>query len=617
MSHRSILCPSVLLMAGLAFAGCSSDDTTELMIAAGASGPSGGSRALGTSGASGGSRVTSAAGTLGSFGTGGLGYATSGGSPSTSASLAHAGHAGVRIGAAGTAGVLGNVAGAYTGPYTVSILRSSSKLPANITLNFSVETSDGTGVAQLDADRFSLTEGGEIPSSTESNLTVFPQSMSYDLNTVLMLDLSGSVTSQWTSDLAQAARSFVDKILTKNGYRIAIYYIQTDIHPILDQFTDNRSDIYEALANLDEFVIAGASTNLYGAFTNGIRYLDSATVAKDRLRAGSLVVFTDGRDRAQRMEFSDAWEAVRATANSVFTVGLRTNDLDEARLRQLGKDGFEMAETLEELDPAFDRIVDRVWAEANKYYVVVYCSEKRLGAQQVVLSVRDADGNTRGSSSPFTYDTSSFQDGCFSTVEALKIQYYDADGDGYYSVKGAKHDCDDTDNVNWRSCYTFCKDSSVSLKSGYTCLAMTQSFEEARLPTGWFSDVAPRWRVDPGAASDLGQSVRAGAIQASGSSKLFLSAVTPSGDLCFDVKTSTEQCCDLLSFEIDGNLVSTFSGQTDWSKYCAPISDGIHEFSWTYSKNASVDEGQDTAWVDRVTFAALGSAGAAGAPQVP
>jgi len=60
-------------------------------------------------------------------------------------------------------------------------------------------------------------------------------------------------------------------------------------------------------------VIAGTSTNLYGAFIEGIDVLDDAPTSGNRLKAGSLVVFTDGRERTGISTIGKAEAAVEGS----------------------------------------------------------------------------------------------------------------------------------------------------------------------------------------------------------------------------------------------------------------------------------------------------------------
>jgi hypothetical protein len=45
-----------------------------------------------------------------------------------------------------------------------------------------------------------------------------------------------------------------------------------------------------------------------------------------------------------------------------------------------------------------------------------------------------------------------------------------------------------------------------------------------------------------------------------------------------------------------------WSGEEDWSEVSFPVDEGIRTFEWTYSKDGSDSEGDDTAWIDDIVF---------------
>lgn len=59
---------------------------------------------------------------------------------------------------------------------------------------------------------------------------------------------------------------------------------------------------------------------------------------------------------------------------------------------------------------------------------------------------------------------------------------------------------------------------------------------------------------------------------------------------------------DYLKFEIDGNIMGQWDGIIDWSYESYYITAGTHTLTWTYSKDGSVSDGDDAAWVDYILF---------------
>lgn len=73
------------------------------------------------------------------------------------------------------------------------------------------------------------------------------------------------------------------------------------------------------------------------------------------------------------------------------------------------------------------------------------------------------------------------------------------------------------------------------------------------------------------------------------------------GTLTFWWKVSSEAGYDSLNFFGSGRYAS-ISGEVDWQQVSFKIDPGLQGLFWTYSKDASVYDGQDAGWLDQVTF---------------
>jgi len=62
---------------------------------------------------------------------------------------------------------------------------------------------------------------------------------------------------------------------------------------------------------------------------------------------------------------------------------------------------------------------------------------------------------------------------------------------------------------------------------------------------------------------------------------------------------------DFLAFFIDGIEVGRWDGEIDWSLEKYPISIGVQTLKWEFSKDGSVSNGEDCAWVDYIVFPAM------------
>ena len=112
------------------------------------------------------------------------------------------------------------------------------------------------------------------------------------------------------------------------------------------------------------------------------------------------------------------------------------------------------------------------------------------------------------------------------------------------------------------------------------------------------------WFIDESVSSDSGTSgcARSGRIGDNGSTTL-KTDVVGSGRISFDMLVSSEDSYDVVRFYIDGSEKTQMSGGRSWQSFGFDVSgDGTHEIKWVYSKDGSVSNGSDCAWVDNVVW---------------
>lgn len=97
-------------------------------------------------------------------------------------------------------------------------------------------------------------------------------------------------------------------------------------------------------------------------------------------------------------------------------------------------------------------------------------------------------------------------------------------------------------------------------------------------------------------------SAQSGLIDDGESTNLQVSLDCTSGDITFYRKVSSESSFDNLKFYIDEVEKGTWSGEEDWAEVSFPVDEGTRTFEWTYSKDSSVSEGDDAAWIDDIVF---------------
>jgi hypothetical protein len=118
----------------------------------------------------------------------------------------------------------------------------------------------------------------------------------------------------------------------------------------------------------------------------------------------------------------------------------------------------------------------------------------------------------------------------------------------------------------------------------------------------WRSYGSQDWTVTSGQSYSGTYSARAGSIDHDESSVLEVILDCVSGDISFYRKVSSESGYDCLRFYINGEEQDKWSGEKDWAEVSFPVTGGRKTFRWEYSKDSSASDGDDTAWIDDVTF---------------
>lgn len=313
-----------------------------------------------------------------------------------------------------------------------------TSLPSRVSLLFKVDTCGGEPVSGLDATHFSLTEDERAVSAYESQQRVQPKGEQFRLDSLLLLDLSGSLLRSGDFDALQAAaKRYVSTVLAtgKASQRIAVMTFDGREAP--QQLVDFTNDEATLLAGLDSLSVTECrqssdcagysdrrtcagwrcvddSTNLNGALVTSLDTLEARLKLTDvPWRDAALVLFTDGTDQAARVLPATAVEASRASRAHVFTVGLG-GEVDELALETYGRDGYWPVADAAGLDEAFTAIATRVNGLANRFYLLEYCSPKRSGVHtlKVLARLPQADGTVLLGGLSRQFDATGFSSGC-------------------------------------------------------------------------------------------------------------------------------------------------------------------------------------------------------------
>ena len=121
----------------------------------------------------------------------------------------------------------------------------------------------------------------------------------------------------------------------------------------------------------------------------------------------------------------------------------------------------------------------------------------------------------------------------------------------------------------------------------------------------WESLGPVQWFVDSSTSNSGTYSARTGAISNSNLTALQVETeVIEDGVISFYIKTCTEADKDKLTFYIDSNPETMWSGVTDWHRATFPVTAGTHRFRWIYVKDSNGSYGDDCCWIDDIQFPA-------------
>jgi len=280
-------------------------------------------------------------------------------------------------------------------------LDSSVQKPSNIAVYFTVETADGEPVAGLEADSFEIYEDGKLVSEHESKQTILNPEVAVEHFTLLLVDMSGSVTeSDDLPTIVAGASSFAERL--GNVTKVAIYAFdgRKEIVSISD-FSNSKGRVSNAAERLDSFNSKDPSTNLNGAVVSALGVLDKR-LARSRmpLRFGTLVIFTDGSDRAARVNRETMQDAVYQTDHEIYVIGVGS-EIDEGELSDIGITDVVIQPNRQEISQAFEDTASRIEAMSQRYYLLGYCSPARAGDHKVKI-VTHAEGKSGSLSYEFS-----------------------------------------------------------------------------------------------------------------------------------------------------------------------------------------------------------------------
>lgn len=267
-------------------------------------------------------------------------------------------------------------------------IQTAHDKPANVAVYFKVETSNGDPVGGMTAEQFEIYEDDQRVSALESQQTILNPEVAASHYTLLLIDMSGSVVdSEDAGKVTEAALLFTSEVEANNKVAIYAFDGEEEIHKITD-FTGSAGGAEARAQSLQSFAPKDKSTNLNGAIVQGLAVLDEGLEkAENPLKIGTMVVFTDGTDRAARVSEQEMLDAIGETPYDVFAIGLGA-ELSEKDLGKIGKDGTALAKDSADIEKAFDTIGKRIEELTKSYYLLSYCSPARAGQHTVTIKAK-------------------------------------------------------------------------------------------------------------------------------------------------------------------------------------------------------------------------------------
>lgn len=291
----------------------------------------------------------------------------------------------------------------------VRLVDATRNRPSNVAMYFTVDTDDGEPVPGLTAESFKIYEDGRLVSVYESKQTILNPRVAAVHYTLLLVDMSGSIVdSGQVPQLVAASESFAERVGRLQEVAIYSFDGREDIDEIAG-FTRHEGGVRSALSALENRQTRDPSTNLHGAVVKGIEVLraqmDRSTVP---LRFGTLVVFTDGTDRAGRVSRSDMLDAVDEADFEVYSIGVG-GEIDPDELEQIGRDGFVRAQNGDQIARAFEQVAGRIEGYSRRFYLLSYCTPARAGEHDVTI---EAEHSGRRGSVEYRFSADGFGPNC-------------------------------------------------------------------------------------------------------------------------------------------------------------------------------------------------------------
>ena len=186
-------------------------------------------------------------------------------------------------------------------------------LPSVISVLFQATDRSGLPVETLNLERINLSEDGSaLPVGESASRLVDHAFLPFVLDTVVMLDISSSMSTNDLAAMKQAVHELVRDPSTGNsrlfsGQRVALYTFDESFNLVKD-FSYSAEHIVDTLDSVS-LPIGIMPTDLYGSLKQAVTLWDPVA-STDSIRDGAVIVITDGTDTAGRSSLSSAEDTI-------------------------------------------------------------------------------------------------------------------------------------------------------------------------------------------------------------------------------------------------------------------------------------------------------------------
>lgn len=290
----------------------------------------------------------------------------------------------------------------------MTVINSDQEKPNNVWVFFTVEKGKEPA-AGLEAKDFKIYEDDGLVSTFESKQTIQNPEVAAVMYTLLLLDVSGSITESGQIDrLVDAAAGFTERVGKTQKVGVYAFDGAEKLHPVVP-FTESEGSVKGGLEGLRGYKPKDPSTNLHGAVVQAVQALQQGMDREKKpLKFGTLVVFSDGADRAARVsreEMVQELDKPEYDNFELFAIGIGDEaELEQAQLDDIGRDGTEYGRDDSKVVEIFEKVASRIEAHTKRFYLLSYCSPARKGEHKVRIEVELKEGGSAEAEYSFNAD---------------------------------------------------------------------------------------------------------------------------------------------------------------------------------------------------------------------